>query len=105
MYRLCDSGLERKWLAELDAANLRLPTHGQFLITACLTRPDFFYHDVNTAIYIDGPPHDSPEPQAEDAEITESLTAAGYLVIRFHHKDDWNAIFDQYTDIFGRRTS
>jgi very-short-patch-repair endonuclease len=102
--RLCDSGLERRWLQQLADANLRLPTHGQHLITACQTRPDFFYHDANTAIFIDGPPHDAPEAQAEDAKITDRLTAAGYLVIRFHHTADWNSIFDQYTDIFGRRT-
>jgi hypothetical protein len=25
------------------------------------------------------------------------------LVIRFHHAADWNAIFDQYADVFGQR--
>ena len=40
-------------------ANLRLPTDCQYLIADCQTRPDFFYRDVRTAIYIDGPPHDS----------------------------------------------
>lgn len=104
LLRLCDSGLERRWLQRLADAKLRLPTHGQHLIAACQTRPDFFYQDANTAIFIDGPPHDTPEAQAQDAEITNRLTAAGYLVIRFHHQADWNSIFDQYTDIFGRRT-
>ena len=105
LLRLCDSGLERRWLQQLADANLRLPTHGQHLIEACRTRPDFYYQDANTAVYIDGPPHDSPEAEEDDAEITERLTAAGYLVIRFHHSAEWNAIFDQYVDIFGRRTS
>lgn len=101
--RLCDSELERRWLDQINDANLRLPTHGQHLIAACQTRPDFFYHDANTAVYIDGPPHDTPEQQAEDREITERLTVAGYLVIRFHHAADWNSIIDEYPDIFGKR--
>lgn len=103
LMRSCDSNLERRWLSHLNDANLRLPSHGQHLISSCHTRPDFFYHDASTAIYIDGPPHDSSDLQAEDAEITERLIAAGYLVVRFHHADDWDAIIDQYPDIFGRR--
>jgi very-short-patch-repair endonuclease len=105
LMRVCDSGLERKWLGQLNNANLRLPSHAQYLIAECQTRPDFYYHDANTAIYIDGPPHDTPEQQAEDDQITERLTAAGYLVIRFHHAADWNSIIDSYGDIFGRRTN
>ena len=105
LMRTCDSKLERRWLQQMNEANLRLPTHGQHLIEECTTKPDFYYQDANTTIYIDGPPHDTPEQQAEDAEITERLTAAGYLVIRFHHAADWNGIGDQYPDIFGRRLS
>jgi len=105
LMRICDSELERHWLQLLADANLRLPSHGQYLIAPCRTRPDFYYADANTTIYIDGPPHDTPEQQAEDRAITERLTAAGYLVIRFHHASDWNAIIDRYTDIFGRRTN
>ena len=40
---------------------LRPPSDGQYLIEACSTRPDFFYREHNAAIYIDGPPHDTPE--------------------------------------------
>lgn len=105
LMRICDSQLERRWLQRLADDNLRLPSHGQYLIDRCQTRPDFYYADDNTAVYIDGPPHDTSEQQADDLAITERLTAAGYLVIRFHHADDWNAIIDRYTDIFGRRTN
>lgn len=105
LMRRCDSGLERRWLERLNEANRWLPTHGQHLIPDCRTRPDFFYQNATTAIYIDGPPHDTPEQQAADAEITECLTAAGYLVIRFHHGDDWDEILDKYPDIFGERAS
>ena len=104
LMRVCDSQLEPRWLQLLADTNLRLPSHAQYLIASCQTRPDFFYADANTAIYIDGPPHDTPQQQAEDCEITNRLTAAGYLVIRFHHATDWNNVIDQYPDIFGRRT-
>jgi very-short-patch-repair endonuclease len=105
LIRACDSELERRWLQGLYDANLRLPTHAQHLIAACQTRPDFFYNDDNTVVYIDGPVHDRPEQQVEDREITDRLTSAGYLVIRFHHAADWNTIIDEYPDIFGRRAT
>ncbi len=38
------------------------------------------------------------------APMDGNLMAAGYLVIRFHHTTNWEEIFDQYSDIFGRRT-
>ena len=66
-------------------------------------QPDFYYSDANTAVYIDGPPHDEPSQKADDEDIKQRLISAGYLVIRFHHAADWNAIFDQYADVFGQR--
>lgn len=103
LMRVCDSQLERRWLQMLADANLHLPSHAQYLIAACQTRPDFYYSDANTAVFVDGPPHDTPQAQAEDCEIQQRLIAAGYLVIRFHHAADWNAVIEQYPDIFGRR--
>ena len=99
----CDSELERRWLRRVNEAQLRLPSNGQYLISSCSTRPDFFYSDANTAVYIDGPVHDEPDQRAEDEEITNCLIGAGYLVIRFHHAADWNEIFGQYVDVFGHR--
>ena len=98
---MCDSQLERKWLKALDDSRLRPPTHAQFLIEACSTRPDFYYEDHRAAIYIDGPPHDEPEAKQEDEAITDALMEAGYLVIRFHHRDDWQSLFAKYSDVFG----
>ncbi len=103
LMRMCDSQLERRWLKQVHESQLRLPSHAQYLISACSTRPDFFYSDANTAIFIDGPPHDRPDQKAKDEQITLSLKDAGYLVIRFHHSADWNKIFDQYADVFGQR--
>jgi ATP-dependent helicase YprA (DUF1998 family)/very-short-patch-repair endonuclease len=103
--RACDSALEKKWLDLLDALLLNPPSDAQRLIEACHTRPDFFYADTNAAIYIDGPPHDDPAQIREDEAVTQRLLEHGYIVIRFHHKDDWTEIFRRHPDIFGRISS
>jgi very-short-patch-repair endonuclease len=101
--RACDSELERKWLKQVHESQMRLPTNAQYLISSCSTRTDFFYNEANTVVYIDGPHHDEPAAKAADERITNNLINAGYLVIRFHHAADWNAIFDEYSDVFGQR--
>jgi very-short-patch-repair endonuclease len=100
--RLAGSDLERRWLACLDARGLRLPTHAQRLVDGCRTTPDFFYADYQAAVYIDGPPHDFPDRQKRDAELTEAMEDAGFTVIRFHHQDDWDAILTRYPHVFGK---
>ncbi len=103
LVRQCDSGLERRWLQMVHDWQMRLPSNAQLLISACSTRPDFYYADASTAVYIDGPVHDEPTQQADDVQISNKLKAAGHLVIRFHHAADWEAIFDQYSEIFGEK--
>jgi very-short-patch-repair endonuclease len=97
----CDSQLEKRWLDLVDTLMLRPPSDAQYLIEACSTRPDFYYSDHNAAIYIDGPPHDEPSQIREDEAITRRLMEMGYVVIRFHHKAEWNEIFLRHPDIFG----
>ena len=97
----CDSQLERRWLAQLDELNLRLPTDAQYQIPGYYTQPDFFYREANAAIYIDGPPHDAPDQIREDDATTRRLIERGYIVIRFHHKEDWLSIFRHHADVFG----
>jgi very-short-patch-repair endonuclease len=97
----CDSQLEKRWLDLVDTLMLRPPSDGQYLIEACSTKPDFYYREHNAAIYIDGPPHDDPDQIREDETITQRLMEMGYIVIRFHHKADWNEIFQRHPDIFG----
>jgi ATP-dependent helicase YprA (DUF1998 family) len=100
--KLAESDLERKWLAFIDEQNLHLPSHAQFYVEACGTKPDFFYHGYKAAIYVDGHYHDYPERQNRDVALTDSMEDLGYLVIRFHHHEDWNKKIAQYPDIFGR---
>ncbi len=97
----CDSKLEQKWLDSLEALGLRPPSDGQHLIEACSTRPDFFYREFGAAVYVDGPPHDTPEQIRLDEEITRNLQESGYIVIRFHHRADWTEVFGRHPDIFG----
>jgi len=99
--KLCDSGLEKKWLDLVDELVLRPPSDAQHLIESCSTKPDFFYREYNAAIYIDGPPHDETHQIKKDDEITNRLIETGYIVIRFHHQADWKEIFKKHPDIFG----
>jgi hypothetical protein len=50
---------------------------------------------------VDGPPHDAPEQIRADDGTTQDLIERGYIVIRFHHADDWYAIFGRHSDVFG----
>ena len=97
----CDSRLEERWLDRLDELGLRLPSDAQFRIPSYATQPDFFYRDAVAAIYVDGPPHDTLDRVREDDATTETLSTMGYIVIRFHHEDDWLSIFRRHADVFG----
>jgi very-short-patch-repair endonuclease len=97
----CDSQLEKRWLDFVDTLMLRPPSDAQYLIESCSTRPDFYYREHNAAIYIDGPPHDERDQIREDEDITRRLMEIGYIVIRFHHKENWKDIFQRHPDIFG----
>ncbi len=97
----CDSQLEKRWLDLVEKLVMRPPSDAQYLIEACSTRPDFYYGEHNAAIYIDGPPHDEPDQIRDDEAITQRLMEMGYIVIRFHHKADWEEIVYRHPDIFG----
>lgn len=97
----CDSKLEQRWLDLVDSLMLRPPSHGQYLIEACTTQPDFYYREYDAAIYIDGPHHDEPDQIREDEDISRRLKEHGHIVIRFHHTADWKQIFRSHPDIFG----
>jgi very-short-patch-repair endonuclease len=101
MMSQCDSDLERDWLRLVHRTNRAIPTHAQYLIESCRTRPDFFYHDKRTAIYIDGPVHDHEGTEEKDTVIEARLMAAGIMSIRFHHAEDWEAKLKDFPDIFG----
>jgi very-short-patch-repair endonuclease len=97
-----ESELERQWLRMLEAHSYRLPTHAQYRVPECGTRPDFYYEQQGAAIYIDGPHHDYPDRQARDAAQAACMEDEyGIVVIRFGHQDDWQQIIARYPSIFG----
>lgn len=101
--RLAGSELEKRWLRHVEARGLRLPSRGQVLIEACGTRPDFLYEDAQVAVYIDGPMHDYPHRQERDRAQATLMLAHGYIVVRFGHGDNWDAILAKHPDVFGKR--
>lgn len=100
--RQCDTKLERKWLQLIYDTNRALPTHAQYKIEGCFTRPDFYYENKRLAIYVDGPVHDQEETEAKDSGVEERLFSAGIVSIRFHHEEDWEKKLAEFPDIFGK---
>ncbi len=101
LIRQAESTLERQWLEYLEEWQLRLPTRAQQFLKNFGTRPDFIYEDDQTVIYVDGPYHDFPERQKRDHEQESNLEDAGFTVIRFGLRDDWDAIVNKFPDVFG----
>jgi ATP-dependent helicase YprA (DUF1998 family)/very-short-patch-repair endonuclease len=97
----CDSKLEERWLDMVDKLALRLPSDAQYRVPNVYTQADFYYEAYNAVIYIDGPPHDQPDQIRDDETKTRDLQELGYIVVRFHHKADWDEIFRRHPDIFG----
>jgi very-short-patch-repair endonuclease len=95
------SELEKNWLRFLDNQDFSLPSKAQVFLEACKTRPDFFYEDELTVIYVDGPVHEYPERAERDKQQTDCLEDLGYTVIRFGHKDDWGGIISKFPHVFG----
>jgi hypothetical protein len=97
----CQSELERRFVRFLDEGGYRLPDRAQPLLAAFGTRPDFFYEEAGTCVYVDGPYHEFPERQARDAALTSSLEDGGVGVIRVQGDHTWPAVVDRYAWIFG----
>lgn len=102
LLNLCQSDLEREWLAFIEQGNYRLPSAAQLLIESCGTRPDFFYEQEHAAIYVDGPHHLYPERQQRDKVQQDCMEDTGYTVIRFDLVESWNSIVTKYPSIFGK---
>jgi superfamily II DNA/RNA helicase/very-short-patch-repair endonuclease len=95
------SELERAFLEHLVRTGRKLPTHAQRLLKEARCRPDFTYADDYVAVFVDGPHHDAPERQADDAERDERLQDLGWTVVRIHHSADWDAVLDELPSVFG----
>lgn len=101
LLNLCQSDLEREWLEFIEKANCRLPSHAQWLIESCHTRPDFFYEQEHAAIYVDGPHHLYSDRQLRDQVQSECMEDTGFTVLRFDLNENWMNIITKYPSIFG----
>jgi very-short-patch-repair endonuclease len=100
--RAAGSSLEQAWLDHVGAHGYRKPDRGQHTIAAANCCADFFYDDLNLAVFIDGPHHDTEARRAKDAATDRALDDLGCLVVRFP-KDAalWPDIFKNNADLFG----
>jgi very-short-patch-repair endonuclease len=100
--RTAGSTLERAWLDQVAEHGYRKPDRGQHIIPGTDACADFFYDDLNLAVFIDGPHHETETQREQDAAIDRKLDELGVLVVRFP-KDTarWEAIFKNNADLFG----
>jgi len=102
LYSLCDSQLERKFLDTLRQHGFRRPDKAQLRLPERYSRPDFYYEEGSICVFVDGPPHDTPEQAAEDEAVRARLTTDGYQVLVFHHaRTDWLALLRKHPEVFG----
>ena len=96
------SNLEREWLDYLVRRGLHLPSVAQMFVAKASTRPDFLYDKHRVAIYVDGPPHDYPDRQQRDQQVTAKMEDLGFIVLRFGHNTDWGTIVTDHPNVFGK---
>jgi superfamily II DNA/RNA helicase len=104
---LSDSGLERAFVAWLDARGLLLPDRAQVHVAEAAARPDLVYDrpDGPVAVFVDGPVHDAPAQAERDAAAEERLWDAGWMVLRVRHDGGWEALVAQHPSVFGTPTT
>ncbi|WP_326603457.1 DEAD/DEAH box helicase [Rhodococcus sp. PD04] len=101
------NSLEQRFLELLDEHGYRLPDQAQQLVDGLYVRPDFAFHtkDMDVAVFIDGPVHDSAHQAEKDEQARVKLEdEAGWLVLRFHHadaEDRWLQTIKENTEVFG----
>ena len=101
--RTAGSSLEHEWLEFVAKHGYRKPDRGQYAVPGVKATADFFYDDLNLAVFIDGPHHETQSRQAHDKGINQALDELGYLVVRFSSDvAAWPSIFAGNSDLFGR---
>jgi hypothetical protein len=99
-----DSSLERRFLEYLRDTGHRLPDRAQVVVDGAKATPDFVYDLPGnpTAVFVDGPVHDSPHSADRDARAEERLLDVGWNVIRVRYDEDWDAKLAQHPSAFGQ---
>jgi ATP-dependent helicase YprA (DUF1998 family) len=101
---LADSGLERRFVNWLDDHGLRLPDRAQVHVADADARPDLVYDlpgNNPTAVFVDGPVHDTTTARQRDLAAEERLIDAGWNVVRVRHDDDWDDVARRFPSVFG----
>jgi very-short-patch-repair endonuclease len=100
--RTVGSTLEQAWLDHVVRHGYRKPDRGQHTVTAAKVCADFFYDELNLAVFVDGPHHETEAQRLQDAAIDRTMDDLGYLVIRFPKESArWSDIFKNNADLFG----
>jgi hypothetical protein len=99
LLKLCESGLERRFLRYLYDGGFRLPDEGQKSIRDA--RPDFFYEESQACVYVDGPIHEFPDRAVRDKGIRDDLTRFGCTVVTVQDEQSWAAVLDEYPWVIG----
>ena len=100
--RTAGSSLEKAWLDLVNERGYRKPDRGQHTIAGAKACADFFYDDLNLAVFIDGPHHETEAQSAKDATIDRALDELGVLVLRFPKEvARWHDLFKNNADLFG----
>jgi hypothetical protein len=94
-----NSTLERFFLDQLYAQNLRLPDAAQLRTPGIYSQPDFYY-EPRVWVFVDGEVHDRPEVAADDARKRDEIMARGDEVIVYRYDQDLAELFASRPDIF-----
>ena len=102
LVRTAGSSLEKAWLDLVNERGYCKPDRGQHTIAGAKACADFFYDDLNLAVFIDGPHHETEAQSAKDATIDRALDELGVLVLRFPKEvARWHDLFKNNADLFG----
>jgi very-short-patch-repair endonuclease len=95
------SSLEQDWLSFIEAGGYRLPDEAQKPITEVGASPDFYYAEGNVCIYVDGSHHEFADRAVRDEAANARLRDAGYEVIRFGLRNNWEDLVKTHNWVFG----
>ena len=103
---LADSSLEKEFLMALYSGGFNLPDNAQFRPTEQVAvQPDFYYTRNNLpgiCVFVDGPPHDTPQAKGHDAEVRGQLEDLGFRVVVIGHDKEIRAQIEDQPEVFGQ---
>ena len=98
------SSLEGEFLQFLYKAGIRLPDLAQNRPSREVNvQPDFYYERENrpgVCVFVDGPHHDAPEQQDEDARLRTQLQDRGFRVIAIRYDQRFADQVQRHPDVF-----